>query len=57
MNDLTSSALALTRRHFLQSSTVGVGAAALADLLRGDLPAAESNQGNQPGSSMAYPSH
>jgi hypothetical protein len=49
MNDLTSSALALTRRHFLQSSTVGVGAAALADLLHGDLPAAESKQGNQPG--------
>ena len=49
MNDLTSSALALTRRHFLQGSAVGVGAAALADLLHGDLPAAESKQGNQPG--------
>ena len=49
MHDLTSHAMAITRRQFFGRSTVGVGTAALAHLLREDLPAAEPQRGNHPG--------
>ena len=49
MHDLTSRAMAITRRQFFGRSTVGVGTAALAHLLREDLPAAEPQRGNHPG--------
>jgi hypothetical protein len=55
MNPLLENQLLLTRRHFFGLASAGIGTAALAWLLNGDLRAAPNTQGGAPGGLHGLP--